>query len=99
LLFSDGMLQFAIASHESHEEIFIQKYKVVSIYSNTPEKYISLLEKYSLKETGNIVTPWNTFSREYPGECSKICIDGLDVYSVADILKSQGMYRAKIIEE
>lgn len=98
LLLSDGISQFAIASHKSHEEIFIQKYKVVSIYSEMPEKYVGLLTKYGLHETDKLITAWNTFSQDYPGECRSICIEGLSAYTVADILKKQGMYRAKIIE-
>jgi hypothetical protein len=98
LLLSDGLSQFAIASHKSHEEIFIQTYKVVSIYSETPEKYVGLLTKYGLHETNKLTTAWNTFSQDYPGECRSICMEGLDAYTVADILKKQGMYRAKIIE-
>ncbi|QAT49311.1 hypothetical protein EQM14_05690 [Caproiciproducens sp. NJN-50] len=99
LLLSDGLSQFAIASHQSHEEIFIQKYKVVSIYSETPERYAVLLTKYGLHKTDHLITAWDTFSKDYPGECRRICIEGLDAYNVADILKKQGMYRAKIIED
>jgi hypothetical protein len=99
LLLSDGLSQFAIASHKSHEEIFIQKYKVVSIYSKRPEKYVAFLTKYGLHRTDHLITAWNTFSHDYPGECRSICMEGLDAYHVADILKKQGMYRAKIIDE
>ncbi len=99
LLLSDGLSQFAIASHQSHEEIFIQKYKVVSIYSETPERYAVLLTKYGLHKTDHLITAWDTFSKDYPGDCRRICIEGLDAYNVADILKKQGMYRAKIIED
>ncbi len=98
LLLSDGLSQFAIASHKSHEEIFIQTYKVVSIYSEMPEKYAALLTKYGLHKTDHLITAWDTFSQDYPGECRRICIEGLDAYNVVDILKKQGMYRAKIIE-
>lgn len=98
ILLSDGLSQFAIASHKNHEEIFIEKYKVVSIYSEVPEKYESLLLKYGLRRTDHLITAWDTFSQDYPGECRKIRIEGLDSYNVADILKKQGMYRAKIME-
>lgn len=98
LLLSDGLSQFAIASHQSHEEIFVQEYKVVSIYSKMPEKYAALLTKYGLHKTDRLITAWDTFSQDYPGECRSVCIEGLDAYHVADVLKKQGMYRAKIVE-
>lgn len=99
LLFSDGISEFAIASHQSHEEIFIQKYKIVSIYSKVPEKYAGLLIRYGLHQTNHLITAWDTFSDDDPGECRSICMEGLNTYQVADTLKKQGMYRAKIIDE
>ncbi len=99
LLLNDGLSQFAIASHKSKEEIFVQKYKVLSIYSEAPEKYVDLLTEYGLHETDNLITVWDTFSKDHPGECRRVSMDGLDVFEVAEILKKQGMYRAKIIEE
>ena len=99
LLLGDGMSQFAIASHQNDDEIFVQKYKIVTIYSKTPEKYSPILEKYGLRKTDDIATVWSTFSHSSPGECHKISVDGLDAYAVADILKTRGMYRAKVIDE
>lgn len=99
LLFSDGISQFAIASHQSHEEVFIQKYKIVSIYSKNPEKYAPLLIRYGLHQTNHLITAWDTFSDDYPGECRSICLEGLNAYQVAETLKKQGMYRDRIIEE
>lgn len=97
LLLRDGSTQFAIASHQTKDEIFIQTYKVVSIYSKTPEKYIPLLKKYGLRKTRNLITAWDTFSREHPGDCYAMNIDGFSAFDVARILKEQGMYRAKIV--
>lgn len=94
----DGISQFAIASHVNHEEIFIQKYKLTDLYSPSPRRFIPLLQRYGLTETDHLVTPWDTFSRKAPGECRRISIDGVDVYTIAERLKQQGLYRAKILE-
>lgn len=99
LLLNDGLSQFGIASHESGDEIFIKKYKIVDIYSKNIIQYIHLMQKYSIKETNNLITAWDTFSREYPGECSKVIINNQDVYNVVEILKKKGMYRAKIVDD
>lgn len=98
LLLNDGMSKFAVASHVTQDEIFIEKYKVTYIYSKKLEKYIEMMKRYKIKETKKLVTAWNTFSREHPGRCSRIEINGIDIYDVAEELKKQGMYRAKIIE-
>ena len=99
ILLEDGISQFAVASHVSGEEIFIQKYKLTDFYSRSPRRFIPFLQRYGLTETENLFTVWDTFSRETPGECGRIYIDGCDVFFVAEQLKKQGMYRAKIIED
>lgn len=98
ILLEDGMSQFAVASHVNNEEIFIQKYKLTAFYSSSPRRFIPFLQRYGLTETDNLITVWNTFSQETPGECRSVSINGFDVYDVAEQLKKQGMYRAKIIE-
>lgn len=98
ILLEDGMSQFAVASHVNNEEIFIQKYKLTAFYSSSPRRFIPFLQRYGLTETDNLITVWNTFSQETPGECRRVSINGFDVYNVAEQLKKQGLYRAKIIE-
>lgn len=98
ILLEDGMSQFAVASHVNNEEIFIQKYKLTAFYSSSPRRFIPFLQRYGLTETDNLITVWNTFSHETPGECRRVSINGFDVYDVAEQLKKQGLYRAKIIE-
>lgn len=98
ILLEDGMSQFAVASHVNNEEMFIQKYKLTAFYSSFPRRFIPFLKRYGLTETDNLITVWNTFSQETPGECRLVSINGFDVYDVAEQLKKQGMYRAKIIE-
>ncbi len=98
ILLEDGMSQFAVASHVNNEEIFIQKYKLTAFYSSSPRRFIPFLQRYGLTETDNLITVWNTFSQETPGECRRVSIKGFDVYDVAEQLKKQGLYRAKIIE-
>ena len=98
ILLEDGISQFAIASHVNHEEIFIQKYKLTDLYSLSPRHFIPLLQRYGITETDHLFTVWDTFSQETPGECRRISMKGLDVYDIAERLKEQGMYRAKIIE-
>ena len=98
ILLEDGMSQFAVSSHVNHEEIFIQKYKLTDLYSPSPRRFIPLLQRYGLTETEHLVTPWDTFSIKTPGECRCVSIDGVDVYTIAERLKQQGLYRAKILE-
>ena len=95
ILLEDGMSQFAVASHVNNEEIFIQKYKLTAFYSSSPRRFIPFLQRYGLTETDNLITVWNTFSQETPGECRRVSINGFDVYDVAEQLKSRACTEQK----
>lgn len=71
---------------------------MTDLYSLSPRHFIPLLQRYGMTETDHLFTVWDTFSQETPGECRRISMKGLDVYDIAERLKEQGMYRAKIIE-
>lgn len=98
LILNDGISQFAVASHASNEEIFIQKYKLTDIYCSDSEKYLGLLKKYNLKEIDQLISVWDTFTHETPGEARRIEMNDINIFDVYDELVKLGMYDAKIIE-
>ncbi|MCL2857466.1 MAG: hypothetical protein FWE19_07110 [Oscillospiraceae bacterium] len=97
-MLNDGLSQYAIASHTTGDEVYIQKYKIISIYSNSPAKYIKSLKEYGLAQTDALITAWDTFSRETPGEARKIEMDGIDIFDAYNELVKVGLYVAKIVE-
>lgn len=99
LLLNDGISQFAIYSQIARDGIYIQKYKVVSIYSDNPEKYFEFLASYRLARTNDLLTVWDTFSYESPGEVRKIEINGMDIFDVHDELVKIGLCVAEIVED
>lgn len=99
ILLHDGMTEFAVASHNTHEEFFVRRYKLIQLYSPQPNKWEPLMAKYGIKKTDKLVTVWDTFSKEHPGTCCRYEKDGLDVYAVYQELIRYGMYEAKIVEE
>lgn len=82
LILNDGFAQLAIASHTTHDEMFIQKYKLIDIYCSNPAVYFNLLKKYGLKQTDKLVTAWDTFFHETPGEVCRVEINGINVFDV-----------------
>lgn len=66
------MSKFSIASHKTKDEIFVQKHKVITIYGQNRQNYVSLLEKYGLVNTDELKTVWDTFSEKNYGECRRI---------------------------
>ena len=96
---NDGSSQFAIYSHTTNDGVYVQKYKIASIYSRTPANYIEFLKRYGLTRTDNLLTVWDTFSQESPGETRRIEIGKIDIYNVCDELVKKGMYVAKVVED
>ena len=99
LLLNDGISQFAVYSHVAKDGIYIQKYKIATIYSSKPAEYIELLKSYGLVQTDNLITAWDTFSHEAPGRAQCIEIDGINIFDVYDNLVKKGMYIASIAED
>ncbi|MDO4270907.1 MAG: hypothetical protein Q4C72_08305 [Eubacteriales bacterium] len=95
LLYQDGLSAFAIASHETEEEIFIQKYKVISIYSPRLERFLPLLEQFGVAPTKHLVTAWDTFSGDTPGAAERLEIAGQTVPDMIGELQKIGMYKAE----
>lgn len=99
ILFNDGMSRFGIASHKTSDELFVEKYKIIDIYSKNIKNHLSLMKKYSIDETKVLITAWDTFSNENPGKCTKVIIDNKDIYDVVEELKKIGMYSAKVVKD
>ena len=98
LLLNDGASQFAVASHVTWDEMFVMKYKLVDLYCRQPQKYFDLMELYGVARTDKLLTVWDTFSNETPGQSRRVRMDGLDCYEVHAALVKEGMYEAKVIE-
>lgn len=93
LLYQDGLSAFAIGSLATEEELFVQKYKVLSIYSPKPARLIKLLERYGVSRTDHLVTAWDTFSQEHPGEARRLEVAGQTVPDAIKELQKIGMYK------
>ena len=55
------------------------KYNVLTIYSHNIEKYNDFFEKHSIEKVENLITAWDTFSQEHPGQSDKYKIGGKTV--------------------
>ena len=93
LLYQDGLSAFAIGSLATEEELFVQKYKVLSIYIPHISRFVKLLERFGVTRTGRLVTAWDTFSEEHPGEAQRLEIAGQTVPDMIHELQKIGMYK------
>ena len=93
LLYQDGLSAFAIGSLATEDELFVQKYKVLSIYSPKISRFAKLLERFGVSRTSKLVTAWDTFSKEHPGEAQRLEIAGQTVPDMIKELQKIGMYQ------
>lgn len=99
LLFNDGLSAFGYGGHESGDEIMFGKYNVLTIYSQSIEKYDGFFEAHEIEKTDNLITAWDTFSQEQPGTSEKYELDGKTVYDIPAQFEEWGMYLAEQREE
>ena len=94
ILLNDGMNTFGIGGHESHEEILLGKYNVMTIYTRNSEKYQDFLNNYHIEPTDKLITAWDTFDREHFGECTVYVSkkNGKCIYDIPEMYKEYGMY-------
>ena len=78
-LYQDGLSAFAIGSLNREEELFVQKYKVLSIYSPKISRFAKLLERFGVSRTSKLVTaytfhgaPSEAQRPEHPGSSDMI---------------------------
>ena len=93
-LVKDGMNSFGIGGHKSHEEILFGQYNVMTIYTMPPDRYHPLLASFEIKKVESLVTAWNTFDPEHPGECTSYVSKETEktVYDIPEMYKEYGMY-------
>ncbi len=99
LLINDGLCSFGYGSHDNTAEIMVKKYNVITLWSNTLDKYQGFFEELDIKRTEKLVTAWDTFSDASLGESYRYEYQGKNVYDLPVELKKWGMYFEKQSEE
>lgn len=92
LLSQDGMNTFGFGGHMSHEEITFGRYNVMTIYTRDTDKYSPLLSDFGIEKTDNLITAWDTFSREHGGETWRMDNTDFNIYDIPKMYKDKGMY-------
>lgn len=93
-LVKDGMNLFGIGVHNGGEEIVFGRYNVMTLFTKNADTYREFFDEFGIKETGNLVTAWDTFDNEHPGECNLYVSKetGKTIYDIPDTYKDYGMY-------
>ncbi len=99
LLVNDGMCSFGFGAHYSHNEIMVGKYNVVYVLEREAGKFKDFFRKHNIEEVEQLLTAWDTFTKDYPGEAERIITDEKDVFDIPNMYKDLGMYLAERREE
>ena len=95
LLVNDGLSKFGFGGHKSHDEIMLDSYNVVTIYSKELSKFYDFFEPHNIQFVEELVTAWKTFSETSPGISEIYESNGKTVYDLPIELAEWGIYLAE----
>ncbi len=99
ILINDGLSSFGVLS-QSGREIGKYKYNVIKAYTRDDLlPLIKVFDLFDIPETDNLITAWDYFSQENPGESELYKKDGKTIYDVVETLEQVGMYKYEQREE
>ncbi len=95
ILFSDGVIRFGFGSHTAEEEIYMQEYQLLSIYSPNHKKFSQLLEKLGYTKTNELITTWDILNDENIGKCESVDFEDESYIDIIESLEDLGLYKAE----
>ena len=95
LLVNDGLSKFGFGGHKSHDEIMLDSYNVVTIYSKELSKFNDFFEPHNIQFVEELVTASETFSETSPGISEIYESNGKTVYDLPIELAEWGIYLAE----
>lgn len=100
ILINDGLSSFGVLSQKGNE-IGKYKYNVMGAYSDGEDLSPIIEAFYNVKipRTDKLVTAWDYFTQDNPGESELYKKDGKTIHDVVETLKEVGMYKYEQREE
>lgn len=95
LLINDGISSFGFGGHESQNEIMVGHYNVLTIYSQNLNDFEGFYEMHEIEKKDDIVTAWDTFTKDTSGQSFRYEVEGKTVYDIPDLLKDWNIYLAE----
>lgn len=99
LLIHDGFINFGVRSRKSGDEVFVGAYKIFNFFGQSPNRFEDILAEFAIPKTERLITAWDTFTYEAPGEKSRCEVDGIGIYDMLEtLIREHGLFHAKTIE-
>jgi hypothetical protein len=99
LFIDDGFITFGFGTHSGYDEVFVGRYKIFSIHTDEPRKYVQYLKAQKYQQRLPLKTVYDTFTRETPGSTEMVTIRGKTIYDLIEHLQQKGFYFAERREE
>lgn len=95
ILFSDGVMKFGFGSHSTEEEIYMQEYQTLTVYSAKIPDFARLLDSLGYKRSDKAVLAWDILSETNTGECVNVEVNDEGYPEMINNLIDVGMYCAE----
>lgn len=95
ILFGDGVIRYGFASHADDDEIYMQEYQTLSIYSKDLSRYESVLTSLGYTKNKDCILSWDIIDKDNVGECINVEADDESYIDMINNLIDVGMYPAK----
>ncbi len=95
ILFGDGVIRYGFGSHTEEDEIYMQEYQTVSIYSKNLSKYEEVLSSLGYTKNKDCVLSWDVIDKDNIGECINVEADDESYIDMINNLIDVGMYPAQ----
>lgn len=92
ILFADGVIKFGFGSHSTSDEIYMQEYQTVSVYSERIGEYEKILQSLGYVKNPKAVLTWDVIGEKNIGECVNVEVDDEGYPEMINNLIDVGMY-------
>lgn len=94
ILFSDGIIRFGFGSHKTEDEIYMQEFQQLSVYSKKLTPFEEILVSLGYRRNDSALTLWDIMSEDNPG--SRECVECEDegYPEIIENLTEVGMYKS-----
>lgn len=90
ILLEDGLSRFGFGCHASSDELFKDRFNMMSLTSMYLENYEGFFEELEVPRTDCLVSAWDTFEEGHVGAVERYEVDGIDAFAVPDYLAEKG---------
>ena len=99
LLVNDGISRFGFGCHNTSDELFKDRFNMLSLTSMFLENYSSFFQELGVPQTDNLISAWDTFDEEHIGSIDRYEVNDLDAFGLPDYLKEKGwnLYAPELI--